>query len=395
MPSGNLTSDTLPTPIPYVYNLDQDNLHGRSLRFLSVHTASFYPHGNFHAPLFSTMQPYQDYFGSVKFANQWIEAAFHQDATTSLVRGNAYFGDYTWAGRGQAIQIASAVLSMGLFVLRQLEVAVVQCWAGCMQESCQYDAVGALDQAVAYYVGALQGPDGNGQGNLMYQLADTYCTLYKTCGVNGDAAQGTSRVNTVIMDLFNVMKEELLQKDCTKAKSAKEKIVTAFYIPLIQATLRYAYITATEESPSGESEAAGATFAAAVVPVLHHCRPADATTVFDNTQTGQNGSCEFDKVKAALERNYACLRITCEDVGGLYDAKRKKYFPGAEPCGWVDDHHEDQKKHRIIGFTLTGCFVAMLLLYIRRRRRSQVDMSWDDDDDDEDGSDASSAESVT
>jgi len=34
----------------------------------------------------------------------------------------------------------------------------------------------------------------------------------------------------------------------------------------------------------------------------------------------------------ALEKNYACLGITCEDVGGIIDTSTGNYYPNAEPC---------------------------------------------------------------
>merc|ERR1719487_2527705 len=40
----------------------------------------------------------------------------------------------------------------------------------------------------------------------------------------------------------------------------------------------------------------------------------------------------FAKLKAALESTYACLGISCGDVGGLYLGAGTTYYKGAEPC---------------------------------------------------------------
>jgi hypothetical protein len=36
----------------------------------------------------------------------------------------------------------------------------------------------------------------------------------------------------------------------------------------------------------------------------------------------------------AFEKNYGCLNLTCEEIGGLYDIDLESYFPGAEPCNY-------------------------------------------------------------
>merc|ERR1712160_62347 len=43
------------------------------------------------------------------------------------------------------------------------------------------------------------------------------------------------------------------------------------------------------------------------------------------------------KLLIVLRKNYQCLGITCEDIGGLWDKKEgttdpQEYYPGAEPC---------------------------------------------------------------
>jgi hypothetical protein len=40
----------------------------------------------------------------------------------------------------------------------------------------------------------------------------------------------------------------------------------------------------------------------------------------------------FAAVKAAFENNYACMEITCEEVGGLWFSAENRYYDGAEPC---------------------------------------------------------------
>merc|ERR1712072_718671 len=75
----------------------------------------------------------------------------------------------------------------------------------------------------------------------------------------------------------------------------------------------------------------GAAFAAAIVPRVAHCNSADGKTIMDNMKIGAT-STTFSVVKTALENNYACMNITCEEVGGLWFSAENKYYTGADPC---------------------------------------------------------------
>ena len=98
-------------------------------------------------------------------------------------------------------------------------------------------------------------------------------------------------------------------------------------IPHVQGVLRYAYsLSILESSVSAtddgrlKKEGEGATFAAAMLPLLHACSAADAAIVQSNMAPGASMSMDRDAVKAALERNYLCMGIVCADVGALTEA---------------------------------------------------------------------------
>lgn len=65
-----------------------------------------------------------------------------------------------------------------------------------------------------------------------------------------------------------------------------------------------------------------------VLPSLHACSPGDAEIVLANMR---QGAPETDQaaVKAAFERNYGCLNISCADVGGLWATGIDDYYDGA------------------------------------------------------------------
>jgi len=211
-----------------------------------------------------------------------------------------------------------------MYVIRELEDALDDCERGCDTDECNEDAVHALDEAVAFYSGSLTVTE-NGNGILLYALAEKRCANFLTC------EDGEARVNTNIFTLFRRMQNNLVTEDCTAAREDKEAITKQMYVPMIQGTLRYAYISGEEDDQSEKPEAEGATFAAAVLPKVHKCSPADAAIIYDNMRIAQSTPVDFVAVKEAFERNYDCLGITCEDVGGLGDGEL--YFDKAAPCG--------------------------------------------------------------
>jgi hypothetical protein len=99
-------------------------------------------------------------------------------------------------------------------------------------------------------------------------------------------------------------------------------------VPLVQGTLRYAYkVGHVPAQQNAKNAAEGSTFAAALLPMVHYCHAASATTVENNMKFGltfdTNGANptgtlpDFAAVKGALEAVYPCLGITCAHVGAL------------------------------------------------------------------------------
>jgi len=55
-----------------------------------------------------------------------------------------------------------------------------------------------------FYTGSLEGADGAGSGKLPYNLADSRCQNFKTCGDEGTNLTGTSQDNADLLSLFNL-----------------------------------------------------------------------------------------------------------------------------------------------------------------------------------------------
>jgi hypothetical protein len=323
------------TEYAYAYDTRQENYNGRFLKRLSSDadaamrpcpTCGYYP----------DFQKFFDYYGNFDYAHRWINASSYSEQTNfKNGRGNADFGMMGKGALSEAISKGSAYMSVLMFVIRGLEDATSECNAGCEIGTCGDVAVHSIDEAVAFYAGSLEGRDGSGDGVLLYHLADKRALDFRTAGENGDSLEGTSYVNIQVVREFQRAQLFLLEKDCPSAEIAKTNIVNLMKVPLIQGVLRYAYIREFQnpgtEDLSQKAEAEGATFTAAVLPWVHACKAVDADVIYDIMRVGskpqKNG---FIEVKQAFERNYKCLGISCEDIGGIWTPDG--YAPGAEPC---------------------------------------------------------------
>ena len=118
------------------------------------------------------------------------------------------------------------------------------------------------------------------------------------------------------------------------------QIVSLMTVPLVQGALKYAYKNSgPTQGASAKSAAFGAMFAAAVLPLLHACNMEASEVISTNLKFGLFPSgvtadttrySNFGAVKAAFENVYACLGITCAQVGGLLNGAAP--YAGAEAC---------------------------------------------------------------
>merc|ERR1719460_260134 len=268
-----------------------------------------------------------------------------------------------------------------MYAIREFEDAIddcTVCTANCNAFSAN-DAgpVHAWDEGVAFYTGSLEGaaPGGNSAGKLAYRLAEKRCANFGTCS-GEDKISGISQVNHELFKaggLFPHGRDLLHEGNCAAVRPVVDQIISIMTVPLVQGTLRYAWKTGQIggvdnklSDQSAKNSAEGSTFAAAVLPLVHACDAAAATTISDNMKFG---AVVYDKttgnyvsgtkpntaaVKAAFEKTYHCLGISCTHVGGLLDSNGVAYagmascaIAGYDPMGGsVKEHNEidlDQK----------------------------------------------------
>jgi len=304
---------------------------------------------------YSSFAPYFEYycadessacFENGDYANQIILAGLGKTAT-ALTNGNMDFSATATFHSGssgvansaikEVVKKATAYMSTWMYAIREFEDAIDDCTgADLTNNDLSSGSPHAWDEGVAFYVGsymergmltgAYTNPDGSGylledlssQGALSYTLANKRCQNFKTCGPRGNSMIGEAKVNMDLWPLFSAGQYSLIAGRCADVVPVKKAIVQKMTVPLIQGTLRYAWLLGVEsgdEADRGE----GAVFAAAVLPQLHACNPSVATTVYEHMKLNSADSPDFTAVKVALESCYTAMGITCEEVGGYVD----------------------------------------------------------------------------
>jgi len=270
---------------------------------------------------------FYDYYGDFDYADKWVSAAL---AGTSMTFSSGRHGpnDFSTLGnaaRVEAVKKGSAYMNVWMYAIREFEDAIddcLTCTSNCNEHS-NDPSVHAWDEGVAFYTGSLEGTLGSSSGKLVYRLAEKRCANFGTCGPSGDAFTGTSYVNHELLMLFTEGERRLERGDCSAVRPLVNRIVSLMTVPLVQGSIRYAYNIGEGGSRSQKNAAEGATFSAAVLPLVASCDATAAQTISDNQKfglydAGVYGS--FDAVKAAFEGTYSCLGITCAQVGALKDS---------------------------------------------------------------------------
>merc|ERR1719191_2079583 len=313
---------------------------------------------------------FYDYYGSFTYADDWALAAL--DGTTLTFAAPApgaltfNFGDAADAARKEAVKKGTAYMHAWMYAIREFEDAIDDCQtctANCNEFSANTAGpVHAWDEGVAFYTGSLEGTaqGGNTAGKLAYRLAEKRCKNFGTCSGTGGTT-GISNVNHELFKadgLFPKGRDLLLEGKCSEVRPVVNQIVSIMTVPLVQGTLRYAWktgqIDGADNKPTDQTaknSAEGSTFAAAVLPLVHACDADCGKMVSDHMKFG---AAVYDKttgawasgtkpdtaaVKAALEKTYSCLGITCAHVGGLLSSDGTTPEAGMEACDLIAGYY--------------------------------------------------------
>ena len=329
--------------LEYDYDIEEENVNGRSIAGFSLGAKKkMYDTKSCAGCPYPEYSAFVDYYGNYEYADDWIRSALTGKATPFQGTGNADFTKFGFIGKAEAAKKGMTYMAVWMYVVRELRDAIDDCNVECDLEcaaddptctQCNDEPVKAWDEGVAFYSGSLAQQADHGDGYLLLSLANKR-------GLNfGTHTDGMSWVNTEIFELFHKGAKHLADRDCRKAEKRADRIIALMQVPLIQGTLRYSH--KLSEYGSVEQDDAemiekhngeGATFAAAVLPMLNKCSSKDADTVYKHMKVGKLRS-DYPAVQKAFENNYDCLGITCEDIGGVLNDESKYFLERAGPCG--------------------------------------------------------------
>jgi len=292
---------------------------------------------------------YKNYWGDDDYSDTFVLKAFDGGAWASK-------SDLM---REQLIKKGVAYQAVWMYVLHEFEDAISDCLAGNIYDNdatTAGDSPHAWDEGWAFYAGSIEGTDGSGSGQLLFQLAEKRCADFGTCadGITGDA-----NVNTKALTYAELGRDKILLGMCSDVATEFDLIVDQMTIPLIQGMLKYAFKADPANTQGSCTDgdcpkewAEGWAFAAAVLPRIHYCSSSVADVIVDNLSVDASAPMSvngYEYLKTQVEKTYSCLGITCAEVGefqntaGVYDGMdacldNYEVIAGYEPATDVVPH---------------------------------------------------------
>ena len=306
------------------YDLDGDTANGLSLQSMSSTISGAGTQG------YPRIGTFAAYYGTNKYANGFITAAFDKKDTT-FDEGNAQFTKFTQFGTNKFIEVATLTMNSWMHIIIKLQDAIEVC-KSLPEGDKKVSEVPLWDNAVGIYRG-MGGAAGGTMGQL-YHLANQYCAKFGTCinGVNGDA-----KANRIAYVHFNSGKQDLLDGKCELAEAAANAVAIAMTIPLVQGLLYHAYELDLYKEQREVVQGEAAAFMHSVLPLVTACSQGNGVLIYNQIKVGSGKDASFEAIKSSIEGQYECLGLTCEDIGGIVDlSDPTKFQKNASPCGMVN-----------------------------------------------------------
>lgn len=246
-------------------------------------------------------------------------------------------------------------------------------------QSCETETDKALehwDDAVAFYRGI--GLNSDDSSSVLENLATVYAKRFGTQSEDEQA-----QVNKNLQQWFANGKTAISNSNCDSLQILARNIEHQMIVPLVQGLFYSAYELDVQNYEREVTQIETSTFSAALLPMLHKCSEGNAALVSHNTLLSEDVYPSFHVIKGAVERQYSCLGITCEDVGGIKSLSSKlEYVKDGEPCGWTadDDGNNNnssngsgvKKMDNSVVIAVSVCLpIAALLLILLICRRSK------------------------
>jgi hypothetical protein len=250
------------------------------------------------------LDAYQGYYPQEFYADTIVSEALGEPSQSR-------FKNFSRRQLSEAVRRILQVMVVYLQMHGLLRSAIDLCNSNAGKDQSQYagEAVAGqvfVDQAVALYVGSIEGPFSRGSalgsGRMMYALGKELCPLFSTCDQHGDAY-----INVLLLFGFSTMKENLDDFRCDDAeKVLEDTILTSLPIPLIQGTL---YFSGQDDDLSLVS---GDVLAETLLPQLDEVSMDTAQTIFDYTNVDLD---DLSVGKNDTEVLFEAFRSVVDDLG--------------------------------------------------------------------------------
>mmetsp|Transcript_54833 Transcript_54833/g.63292 ORF Transcript_54833/g.63292 Transcript_54833/m.63292 type:complete len:428 (+) Transcript_54833:120-1403(+) len=292
------------------------------------------------------------------YASDWVEAALKGEEY-----GGNDFGNFDMetpcVGQQEAAKKGTAYLGGFLQLNQLMEKASRRIEEGCINQSPDNGCLEAImiwNEAAAFFVGSLEGPQGFGSGYQLFALGDKRCSNYNNCGPKGDLGGGNiAKTNIHIIALFQKGAGLVFSGDLDGLQKCIKEINNQILVTFIQGTLRYAHKLGERGSTLAKELGEGVTFAAAALPQLWAINKKAAKEVVKQFEIGSGskaskGELDFEKVRMAFMCNFPEMGISCSEVGTLYDGilvpveACEPNIPYQTECKWKDKDKKEFKK---------------------------------------------------
>lgn len=261
---------------------------------------------------------YTSYFGSDDYADKIISNVLNSVAPFDL------------ASEPQRAELVAGYLNemvMYMAVLQKLYQAAQAC------DSDKGQSQQNLDQAVAYYVGSIEGISDGGLdgGQLLYAASKALCSNFSTC-----IEEKNSAVNQKLLAKFGEMIVSIQLGACAEVQTALETVVEPLLpVPLIQGSLHYAVVNSKLSQGSTEASLGAADpFALSMTPFVDNVNSDAGAKLLTNLQfrsdlkpVADQPGAVFDIYRTTLPE--MALDINCEDIGQY--ANFGSVCPGGAP----------------------------------------------------------------
>jgi len=351
--------------LDYTYNPNTDNKYSSSLMSFqeAEGTRMYYCEHNGGCRGYLEYQTYFDFYGTLDYGHHWIESAFLNQKTDfpkDFKTENGYedvdFSKFADLSRNNAISTSTVAMNVFMQINRlMVEFGVDGCNKSTKDFSSYGDhlsmdsVVASWDQAAALYAGsALIAPEGvaiTTTGSLYFSMVQTHAKAFGAMEFDHETYQLVSIVNRNVMEAFKNGRVALSQSDCDGGvRDSYYIILNAMRVPWIQgvlaATFEYSNYRFDTLQDREEQRGKAAVYMAALLPDLHKCSPKAAETVMEELAVmwphkgfSEKLRPDFKKVRTALEHQYQCLAVTCDEIGGLVDHRTSAYYEETRPCG--------------------------------------------------------------